>query len=72
MTKDARCSHVKIDAANCIMGDELNYSGKELKMVFHKARKLTKAYVKDRNVNTLTKTEGIQVQFMVQDRVFLG
>lgn len=54
------------------MGDELNYSWKELEMVFHKARKLTKAYVKDRNVNTLTKTEGIQVQLWYRTECFLG
>lgn len=69
---DGRCSHLKRDAANCIVGEELNYSWKELEMAFHNARKLAKAYVKDRNVNTLTKTEGMRVQFMVQDREFLG
>lgn len=57
MRKDGHCSHLKIDAANCIVEDELNYSWKELDMAFHNARRLAKAYVKDRNVNSQTKTE---------------
>lgn len=59
------------------MRDELNYSWKKLEMAFHNARKLAKAYVKDRNVNTLDQNRrnastihgtGQRVSWIVHDK----